>query len=1364
MECCKPKQEDLSDVKAAADYEEHKMTQVAMARKLDTDLKLGLTEAEALTRLQRDGYNRLTPPKQTPEWVKFLEEMTGFFSLLLWAGSVLCFIGYALKEEADNLYLGIVLALVTFATGCFSYYQNSKSENLMKSFKNMMPPKVKVIRNNGGDIVMKEIDASEIVVGDVVKVIGGDLIPADLRIISCSDNMCVDNASLTGESEPQKRGPDCTDDAVLETANLAFFGTQVPEGEATGVIISTGDGTVMGRIAKLTMSTSAEQTPINKEIENFVSIISGIAFVLGITFFFIGMNMGTDPITNLVFMIGIIVANVPEGLLATVTVCLTLTANRMATKMVLVKQLAGVETLGSTSCICSDKTGTLTQNIMTVVEVVYAGKDKSTIRECGTPYSNNRYDCEEDNVAFQKLARCGALCNVCFFDEDSKFEETDGGKKVPVPFKSQKQQGDGSMIETINWEPKGNASEGAMVKFVQPIRDIDEWRNKNPDVFKIPFNSANKYQVHIHQQEEYANPDGSNSGARVMLMKGAPERVLKRCTKVQVGNKVVDLSEEERANIVALQEKLSSNGLRILGMAEYELPTGEYPASFDDKYNDGKSAKSTPNFPLGEEAFVQERAAKMTKWRADLQAASGDKETYEEIKAHEPPSVSEKSKPGLVFLGLMALIDPPRPAVPGAVGKCKTAGIKVIMVTGDHPTTAEAIAYKVGILWSITRSGCARFNKANSLSPGDAAWKDPDDAEAIVMPGWDVPDPDATTYKKEDGTIAPVSEFWNFVLEHPQIVFARTSPQQKLQIVENCQLLGHIVAVTGDGVNDSPALKQAHIGVAMGIMGSEVSKNAADMILMDDNFASIVAGVEEGRLIFDNLKKSICYTLTSNIPEISPFLCYITLATPLPLSTILILGIDLGTDMVPAISMAYEDAEADIMRRPPRNSAVDRLVTKKLIFFAYLQIGIMQAMAGFYTWMVVLNDYGYPPHILRGLGKGDYWSKQPLHCQFVGGQYVAESGAIDQSRNPEVDMPSADYPFWDSGDGGYVKNCEFPVKNFRGKAGSPKGFKKDDSSKYTTKTEGTNHITVEAIEAMISEKYFEYLPWKGRMSPYWTSKWLSFNGDRSEAPGGALGKASALTYFNFQPIGLWSLCLASQSAADLKKAQTSDGTNAYPQAVDKSKNFDLSQSTACRNFLSDEFEMKDRLYNKALFCNGSPKDDAACSVLDGHPYQVKYCKKSDTCSADCAVPGADDATVQCVNIASRMMQKEALHHAQSSYFVTIVVVQWADLLICKTRWLSITTQGIRNTTLNFGLFFETLLAAWLCYCPAINKGLGTRNMRFVHWLPGLPWSMLIFMYDEARKAMMRATSPETVDAGTGQVYRKAGWLERNTYY
>jgi sodium/potassium-transporting ATPase subunit alpha len=1325
----------LKELRRNVKMTEHQEELNDLLARLNTNISRGLTVKAAEQRLHDDGENMLTPPPETPAWLKFLEEMTGFFSLLLWLGSALCFVGYGVREDLDNLYLGIVLAVVVFVTGCFSYYQNSKADSLMKSFKKLLPPAVTAVRD-GKEF---QVESQNLVKGDIVRLVAGDLVPADVRVIECSDDLSVDNAAITGESEPQSRKSVCTDEDPLETKNLMFFGTQIPEGSCTGVIIQTGDHTFMGRIASLAMSTDNEETPIAREIERFVKIISVIAIILGITFFAIGVAIGTDIITNLVFMIGIIVANVPEGLLATVTVSLTLTAKRMHSKMVLVKKMEGVETLGSTSCICSDKTGTLTQNIMTVAQIVYGDENGFAIQDCESSFTRGNKTYDQNNPSFAALQRCATLCNISSFDERSKFDKDNN----PIPFFEEVVQGDGSILTRVAWKPVGNASECAMIKFCQPMRDVVEYRESNPIEFTIPFNSKNKYQVHVHCQENWQHgPDVSdNDGPRVVLMKGAPERVLARCQWALLNGTIVPMTDELEQHLADLQTHLSENGLRVLGFAEAELDPAQYPPGFD--YNDGKDeGYSTPNFPLGEFRNQEERR------RIEAQ----DPEKFAKVNPIHPSSVQ-----GLVFLGMMALIDPPRPAVPPAVAKCKTAGIKVIMVTGDHPVTAEAIAYKVGILWSKTRGKMIDENERFNRRPGDVGYQDPDDAKAIVVPGHEI-----------DADMG--EERWDFILEHPQIVFARTSPQQKLVIVENCQRTGHIVAVTGDGVNDSPALKKADIGIAMGITGSEVSKTAADMILLDDNFASIVAGVEEGRLIFDNLKKSICYTLTSNIPEISPFLCFITLRTPLPLSTVLILGIDLGTDMVPAISMAYEDAEADIMLRPPRNAEVDRLVTSKLVTFAYLQIGMMQAAAGFYTWMVVLNDYGYPPHILQGLGFGDYWGKQALHCKFDGGQYVDVHGFIDTTRDPSVDAPSAQYPFWDRGASGRIVNCDFPIKNLAGGSGSVSGFDSKVGSTYDSgKTQSTVMVTVEAIQALEEANYFQYLPWRGRMSPFWENDWLSWDITDSEAPGGGLGGASDIIYFGYQQTGLWSICLADPDLSE----STSDDAFAYSSSLDHSDNGNVTGKTFAN--CNGNAVWTTKQYKDATFCNGLDSD-ANCASYDDSMYQVQYCTNG--CGySDCyktqeyagniaTVRGASSAAgfSQCQNIASRMVQKEALHHAQGAFFVSIVIVQWADLLICKTRWLSIRQQGLRNYVMNFGLFFETLLAAWMCYCPPINVGLGTRNIRLTHWMPGMPWSMLIFMYDEIRKYLMRATSPEIVDKSTGQVTRKPGFIEAFTYY
>eukprot|EP01083_Nonionella_stella_P279927 952141_1 len=326
------------------------------------------------------------------------------------------------------------------------------------------------------------------------------------------------------------------------------------------------------------------------------------------------------------------------------------------------------------------------------------------------------------------------------------------------------------------------------------------------------------------------------------------------------------------------------------------------------------------------------------------------------------------NEPGLTFVGLMSMIDPPRPGVPTAVGLCQSAGIKVIMVTGDHPITAKAIAKKVGIICGETVDDVAERTGVPATDVKQC------DVTAAVVHGADL------QALLDTGNEALIRHFWNETLSKDSIVFARTSPQQKLLIVSAVQERGGIVAVTGDGVNDSPALKKADIGVAMGMTGTDVAKDAADMILLDDNFASIVNGVEEGRIIFDNLKKSIAYTLSSNIPEIAPFLINVIAGIPLPLSTVMILMVDLGTDLAPAISMAHETKESDIMSRLPRNPVLDNLVTWRLISFAYLQIGILQALAGFSAYMFVMWDHGVPPAGLFGLvdyGEDGKW----LRCQ-----------------------------------------------------------------------------------------------------------------------------------------------------------------------------------------------------------------------------------------------------------------------------------------------------------------------------------------------------------------------------------------------
>jgi sodium/potassium-transporting ATPase subunit alpha len=634
---------------------------------------------------------------------------------------------------------------------------------------------------------------------------------------------------------------------------------------------------------------------------------------------------------------------------------------------------------------------------------------------------------------YEPFLRCAVVCNTAEFDEASKFgSKVENGEKVidrsqPIEFERIMEVG-GQTEARVQWKTNGDATESALIKFAQHTGiDVSDYRAGFKEVAKIPFNSKNKFMVVISDYPQDKLREGEDS-AFLLTMKGAPERVINRCSHVMFDGEVREMTPEYLAQIDSLQTQCSKQGLRVLGFAEKALSREDYPADY-------RFVTENPNFPMG----------------ADL-----SQNTNKAVVKHK------RSEEQLVFLGLYALIDPPRPQVRPAVAKCKTAGIRVIMVTGDHPITAKAIARQVGIIWGdaarggdahgpATQEDYEEWNAERGLSPenrineNNETYFDPRVAPAIVVPGWEILPDDChmgnsspTIDPKTDATCVP-KEKWDDILAHTQIVFARTSPQQKLIIVENCKMRGEVVAVTGDGVNDAPALRKAHIGVAMGIMGSDVSKEAADMILLDDNFASIVQGVEEGRLIFDNLKKSIAYTLSSNIPEIAPFLCFITLNIPLPLSTVLILFVDLGTDMIPAISMAWENAESDIMRRPPRDSEKDHLVTKKLIFFAYLQIGVVQALAGFFTYIVVLGDYGYPAEILRDTGFD--WGLQTIWCKTKGGRFVNQNFDPDlyDTHEPGTSTNSAtewdsQHPIWWGGDDGEIEDCAFAAKDIRGNA------------------------------------------------------------------------------------------------------------------------------------------------------------------------------------------------------------------------------------------------------------------------------------------------------------------------------------------
>ncbi|KAK1155154.1 potassium-transporting ATPase alpha chain 1 [Acipenser oxyrinchus oxyrinchus] len=859
------KKERMENMKKEIDIDDHQLSFEELEMKYTTSVTKGMTSTMAAQVLERDGCNELKPPKGTPEYIKFARQLAGGLQCLMWVAAVICFIAFGILmgqgnlTSYDDLYLAIVLIAVVVVTGCFGYYQEFKSTNIIASFKNLVPQQATVFR----DGQKFNINANQLVVGDLVEVKGGDRVPADVRIVS-AQSFKVDNSSLTGESEPQSRTPEFTHENPLETKNIAFFSTTCLEGVATGIIINTGDRTIIGRIASLASGVGNEKTPIAIEIEHFVDIIAGLAIFFGATFFCVAMTIGYRFLEAMIFFMAIVVAYVPEGLLATVTVCLSLTAKRLARKNCVVKNLEAVETLGSTSVICSDKTGTLTQNRMTVSHLWF----DNHIHSADTTEDQSGQSFDQSSETWRALGRVAGLCNRAVFKP--------GQDAVPIPKR----------------DVVGDASETALLKFTElAFGNIVDYRNRFKKVCELPFNSTNKFQLSVHELEDPLDL------RYLLVMKGAPERILERCSTIMIKGQELPLDEQWKEAFQTAYMDLGGLGERVLGFCHLLLNEKEHPRGF--------------GFDVDEMNFTTS---------------------------------------GLCFAGLISMIDPPRASVPDAVMKCRTAGIRVIMVTGDHPITAKAIAANVGI---ITEGSETVEDIALRLRiPVEQVNKR--DARACVVNGGQLKDMSS-------------EELDDLLRNHPEMVFARTSPQQKLIIVESCQRLGSIVAVTGDGVNDSPALKKADIGIAMGISGSDAAKNAADMILLDDNFASIVTGVEQGRLIFDNLKKSIAYTLTKNIPELTPYLIYITVSVPLPLGCITILFIELATDIFPSVSLAYEKAESDIMNLKPRNPRKDRLVNESLAAYSYFQIGAIQSFAGFTDYFTCLAQEGWRPLLCVGL-------------------------------------------------------------------------------------------------------------------------------------------------------------------------------------------------------------------------------------------------------------------------------------------------------------------------------------------------------------------------------------------------------------
>ncbi|KZT24017.1 aminophospholipid-transporting P-type ATPase [Neolentinus lepideus HHB14362 ss-1] len=912
----------------SVDITEHRYSFNELGDELDTVIDVkepehspGLTPEEAKVRLARDGPNVLTPPKKKSAFRKYMDCLLTMFNILLIIAGVLEYIllGIDYKDNFQNTYLGGILIAVAFLNAFIEFYQLQKSEAILASFLAMIPPSCRVVRNG----TLTSIPAADLVKGDVVLLRTGDKTPADLIIFGSTD-LKVDNSNLTGESEPQERRPvpDGSRASAVEAANLVFNSTLIVNGEGWGVVVRTGDHTFIGQIAALTGGESDNKSPLSVEIGRFVMMVSTIAIVFAVIFFVVGITTvykgkASQTVT---FAVSILVAFVPEGLPSVVTLLLSIAAKRMAAQNVLVKDLQGVETLGSLTLLATDKTGTLTRNQMTVTNL-WSGERMSSA------FQSNNDEQETENFSFDKPGMSELVSNASL-NSRIKFDRTD------VPFSER-------MI-------LGDATETGLIRFAgRYLVDFDDYVRRNPKVFEVPFNSTNKWALVIVNKPH-------TDGSLTLYIKGAPERVLDKCSTYLKDGKVEPITDDFKAAYDGAYNYMASRGHRVIACAQLLLPKDQYPADY-------AFSRTDVNYPSSNYCFT----------------------------------------------GLISLEDPPKHGVREAIGTLRLAGIKVMMVTGDHPKTAEAIARKINLILGDTRESLS----AKTGRPVEEIYED--EVSAVVVHGDDI-----------DGL---QGWQWDQIFSKQEIVFARTSPKHKLEIVKHAQALGHIVGVTGDGVNDSPALKKADLGIAMNISGSDVSKEAANMILLgkNDNFASTVKGVAEGRQIFVNLKRSIQYTISHSTPEVIPQLLYVVVPIPLPLSAILILVIDLGFELFVALSFAWDKPEtADgLMRMPPRkpvndntitlikkralrrtktlrrdpetqeiirpsrwslvwgeirapftrgfweermeDSEAESLVDRKLLSYAYLEAGVIEMLGGLVAYFVVFWKAGFSPSDLR---------------------------------------------------------------------------------------------------------------------------------------------------------------------------------------------------------------------------------------------------------------------------------------------------------------------------------------------------------------------------------------------------------------
>jgi Ca2+-transporting ATPase len=809
----------------------YQMTTDQVAASLNTDQAKGLADAEAGARLEQYGPNELVErDTRTPAQI-LIEQFTGFMTLILIGAAVVSLI---LGDFLD----AIVIMAIVVLNAALGFFQEYKAEQSIAALKRMSVPTVRVMRAGR----VREISAREIVPGDLVLLETGNVVPADGRVLR-SINLRVQEAALTGEAEPVDKEADRVyeaDRALADRRNMLYMGTIVTYGRGEFIVTETGMQTELGHIAEMIQSVEQELTPLQKRLDRLGKALALVAGILVALVFVLGLLRGGDWEELLLTSVSLAVAAVPEALTAVVTIALSLGAQRMLARQALIRKLPAVETLGSVSVICSDKTGTLTQNRMTVTALDIANHRFDLIQKPGeaqmelVPATSDSL-AEAARPALNLLLIGGALSNdaTLTIDEENP-----------------------SVIHAV-----GDPTEAALVLgaaqagLMKP--DLDA---AFPRIAELPFDSVRKRMTTVNRvpQSRAQVPDSleavweigptANLPEYVAFTKGAMDGMLDASTRVWVEDHFEDLDETWRSRIMAAHDQLAQNGMRVLGVALRPLEQVE-----------------------------------------------------------KAPTEAELER-DLTLVGMFGLIDPPRPEVRDAVATCVEAGIRPIMITGDHPLTARHIARQLEIT-----------------------------ADDAFITGQEL---DRMTQEELDAAVNDVS------------VFARVSPEHKLLLVDSLQRQGEIAAMTGDGVNDAPALKRSDIGVAMGITGTDVAKSAADMVLLDDNFATIVAAVEEGRIIYDNIRKFIKYLLSCNASEIAVMLIGPFLGMPLPLLPLQILWMNLVTDGLPALALGVEPAEEDVMKRPPYSSSesIFGRGMVQFILFAGIVMSIVAIAAGFLFW------------------------------------------------------------------------------------------------------------------------------------------------------------------------------------------------------------------------------------------------------------------------------------------------------------------------------------------------------------------------------------------------------------------------------